>query len=102
LGEGDNDGGGAGTFSVLVPFFGGVAKERGVSHVVGFLPVPVSKVPREVKDETSLENPVDGGFFTWGRQVSSQPEGRSVTFLGEHSNGLVSLQGDGNVVGAGG
>ncbi len=67
LREGDDAGCEAGAPRVLVSSFGEVAKEGGVFHVVGFLPMPVSKVPREVRDEARLEDPIDGGFFSWGR-----------------------------------
>ncbi len=66
LREGDDAGCGAGAPGVLVTSFGRVAKEGNVSHAVGFLPLPVSRIPWEVRDEAGLEDPVDGGFFPGG------------------------------------
>ncbi len=76
---------------VLVPSLGRVAEEGGVSHVLRFLPMPISGVPREVGDETSFENPVDGGFFTWEHQVFGGPEHCSMSILDKHSNRFISL-----------
>jgi len=45
---------------------GRVAKERGVANVTRLLPVPVPWVPLELGDEAKLENPINGGFFSWG------------------------------------
>ncbi len=87
---------------VLVPSFGRVAEEGGISHVLRFLPMLISRVPREVRDEASFENPVNGGFFTWGQQVFGKLERCPMSFLGEHSNRRVSLQGDDDVLNAGG
>ncbi len=64
--------------------------------------MPISGVPREVIDETSFENPVDGGFFTWEQQVLGGPERYSMSILGNHSNMFISLQGDRDVLSAGG
>jgi len=51
---------------VLVPSLGRVAEKGGVSHVLCFLPMLISEVPREVRDETNFEYPVDGGVFYLG------------------------------------
>ncbi len=88
--------------NVLVPSLGRVAKEGGVSHVLHFLPMPISGVPREVEDETSFENPVDGGFFTREQQVFGGLERYSMSILGKHFDRLISLQGDRDVLSAGG
>ncbi len=87
---------------VLVPSLGRVAEEGGVSHVLRFLPMLISGVPREVRDETSFENPVDGGFFTWEQQVFGGLERCSMSILGKHSDRLISLQEDKDVLSASG
>jgi hypothetical protein len=51
---------------ILVPPFGRVAEKGGVSHVLRLLPMPISRVPQEVRDDVSFENLVNGGLFTWG------------------------------------
>ncbi len=87
---------------VLVPSLGRVAEKGGVSHVLCFLPMLISEVPREVRDETNFEYPVDGGFFTWEQQVFGRPERCSMSILGKHSDRLISLQGDRDVLSASG
>ncbi len=62
--EGGDVGGVLDFLGILVPSLGRVAEEGGVSHVLRFLLMPISGVPREVRDETNFKNPVDGGFFT--------------------------------------
>jgi hypothetical protein len=98
----DNVGGVVNSPGVLVPPFGKVAKERGVSHVLLFLLMPIFGVPWEVRDEASFKNPVNGGLFTWGWQVFGRPERCPKPFLGEHFERRVSLQGDDDALSAGG
>ncbi|CAK9278026.1 unnamed protein product [Sphagnum jensenii] len=62
----------------------------------------ISGVPREVRDETNFKNPVDGGLFTREQQVFGGPERCSMSILGKHSDRLISLQGDRDVLSAGG
>jgi hypothetical protein len=49
---------------ILVPSLGGVSKEGSVAHVARRLPMPVPRVPREIRNESSLKNPVDWRFLT--------------------------------------
>ncbi len=86
------------SFRILIPSLGRVAKEGGVSHAMCFLPMPVSRVPLEVSNETRLKDPEDVGFFTWSREVFGDPESCSVELLGEHSHRFVARQGDGNAM----
>jgi len=102
LDEGGDVGGVLDFPCVLVPSLGRVAEKGGVSHVLRFLPMPISGVPREVRDETSFESPVDGGFFTWEQQVFGELEHCSMSILGKHSDRFISLQGDRDVLSAGG
>jgi len=57
-------------------------KER--PHVAHLLPVPVSRVPLEVVNETGTEDPIESGFLTWGGDVLGQSEGCTMAVLGEY------------------
>jgi len=87
---------------VLVAPLGGVTEERGVPHVARLLPVPISRVPLEVGDETGPEDPIEEGFLTWEGEVLGQPEGCTVVVLNEDPDRFVTLQGYGDGVGVGG
>ncbi len=53
-----DDSGGVWFPCVLVTSLRGVAEERGDSHVVFLLPMPVTWIPIEIGDKTGSENPV--------------------------------------------
>ncbi len=90
--EGGHVGGVLVFFYILVPSLSRVAKEGGISHVVRFLPMLISEIPLKVKDEACFKDPVDGGFFTWSREVFGKPERCSMILLHKHSNRLVARQ----------
>jgi hypothetical protein len=56
--------------------------------------MPVPRIPREIRDESRLKNPIDWRFFTWREQILGEPERGSVAVLGEDSNRLVPLKGN--------
>jgi hypothetical protein len=45
------------------------------THVVRRLPVPVPRIPWEVKDESRLKNPINWRFLTWLEQILCDPRG---------------------------
>jgi hypothetical protein len=49
---------------ILVPSLGGVSKEGSVAHVARRLPMLVPQVPQEIRNESSLKNPIDWRFLT--------------------------------------
>jgi hypothetical protein len=83
----DDPGGAVWFSSVLVVLLGGVTEERGVPHVARLLPVPISRVPLEVGNETGPKDPVKEGFLTWEGEVFGQPEGCTVVVLSEDLTG---------------
>ncbi len=98
LDEGD-DGGGVMFFpGILVPSLGGVSKEGSVAHVARRLPMPIPQIPREIRDESRLKNLINWRFFTWREQILGELERGSMAVLGEDSNRLVPLKGNGGVV----
>jgi hypothetical protein len=102
LDEFDDPEGSVRFFCVLIAPFGGVAEERSVPHFARLLPVPVSRIPLEVVDETGSEDPVEKGFLTWEGDVLGQSKGCTMVVLSEYPDKFVPLQGDGDDVGAGG
>ncbi len=84
--------------SILVPSLGGVSKEGSVAHVARRLPMLVPRVPREIRNESSLKNPVDWRFLTWRGQILGEPERGSMAVLGEDSDRLVPLKGNDGAV----
>jgi len=84
--------------SILVPSLGGVSKEGSVAHVARRLPMPVPWIPREIKDESRLKNPIDWRFLTWREQILGEPKRGSMAVLGEDSDRLVPLKGNDGVV----
>ncbi len=92
MNEGGDVGGVLALFYILVPSLGRVAKEGGVSHVVRFLPMPISGIPLKVRDEACFKDPVDGGFFTWSREVFGKFEHCPMVLLNKHSDRLVARQ----------
>ncbi len=54
---------------ILVPSLGGVSKEGSVAHVARRLPMPVPRIPQEIRDESRLKNPIDWRFLTWREQI---------------------------------
>jgi hypothetical protein len=49
---------------ILLPSLGGVSKEGSVAHVARRLPMLVPQVPQEIRNESSLKNPIDWRFLT--------------------------------------
>ncbi len=98
LDEGDDVGGVMFFPSILVPSLGGVSKEGSVAHVARRLPMPVPWIPREIKDESRLKNPIDWRFLTWREQILGEPKRGSMAVLGEDSDRLVPLKGNDGVV----
>jgi len=83
---------------ILVPSLGGVSKEGSVTHVARRLPMPVLRIPREIRDESRLKNPIDWRFLTWQEQILGELERDSMAVLGEDSDRLVSLKGNDGAV----
>jgi hypothetical protein len=75
-----------------------VTKERGVAHVVRLLPVPVSEIPREVRNKAGLKDPINWRFFTWARYFFGQFECCSMAILGEDPDQRVPFKGDGDAM----
>ncbi len=59
LDEGDDAGSVLLPPGILVSSLGRVSKERGVAHVARLLPVPISRVPREVRNKIGLKDPIN-------------------------------------------
>ncbi len=97
--EGDDAGGVMFFPGILVLSLGGVSKEGSVAHVARRLLVPVPRIPREIRDESKLKNPIDWRFLTWLEQILCDPEHGSMAVLGEDFNRLVPLKGDDGAVG---
>jgi hypothetical protein len=74
---------------ILVPSLGGVSKEGSVAHVARRLPMPVPRIPREIRDESRLKNPIDWRFLTWREQILGEPERGSMAVLGDDSDRFV-------------
>ncbi len=83
---------------ILVPSLGGVSKEGNVAHVARRLPMPVPRVPREIRNESNLKNPVDWRFLTWRGQILGEHERGSMAVLGEDSDGFVPFKGNDGTV----
>ncbi len=98
LDEGDDAGGMMFFPCIMVPSLGGVSKEGSVAHVARRLPMPVPRIPREIRDESRLKNPIDWRFFTWLEQILGELERGSMAVLGEDSNRLVPLKGNDGAV----
>ncbi len=96
--EGDDAGRVMFFLGILVPSLGGVSKEGSVAHVARRLPMPIPRVPREIRNESSLKNPVDWRFLTWRGQILGEPERGSMAVLGEDSDGFVPLKGNDGTV----
>ncbi len=75
-----------------------VAKEGGVANIVLLLPVLVSGIPLELRDEARLKNLIDWGFCPWGGKVFGQSERCSMAFLLKHSDRLVPFKGNDDVM----
>ncbi len=86
---------------ILVPSFNGVTKEGGVAHVAHLLPMPVSGIPREVRNETEFKDPINWRIFTWWEYVLGQFECCSMAFLGKDPDRHVPLKGDDSAMRAG-
>ncbi len=69
LDEFDNPKGSVRFSCVLVAPLGGVAEEGGVPYVTRLLPVPVSRVPLEVRDKSGSEDPIEKRFLTLEGEV---------------------------------
>ncbi len=89
LDEGDDAGGVMFFLGILVPSLGGVSKEGSVAHVARRLPMPVPRIPREIRDESRLKNPIDWRFLTWREQILGEPERGSMAVLGDDSDRFV-------------
>ncbi len=98
LDEGDDAGGVMFFPGILVPSLGGVSKEGSVAHVARRLPMSVPQIPREIRDESRLKNPIDWRFLTWREQILSEPKRGSMAVLGEDSDRLVPLKGNDGAV----
>ncbi len=83
---------------ILVPSLGGVSKEGSVAHVMGRLPMPIPRIPREIRYESRLKNPIDWRFLTWLEQILGEHERDSMAVLGEDSDRLVPLKGNDGAV----
>jgi len=83
---------------ILVSSLGGVSKEGSVAHVARRLPMPVPRIPREIRDESRLENPIDCRFLTWREQILGEPERGSMAVLGEDFDRFVPLKGNDGAV----
>jgi hypothetical protein len=59
-----------------------VAKEGCIAHIMSFLPVPITKIPLEVGNEASFQDPEDWGFFTWNLELFGNLECCPVVLLG--------------------
>ncbi len=86
---------------IPIPSLSEVTKEGGVAHVARLLPMPVSGIPREVRNKTGLKDPVNWGFFTWWKYVLGQFERCSMAFLGKDLDRRVPLKGDDSAMRAG-
>jgi len=84
--------------SILVPSLGGVSKEGSVAHVTHRLLMPIPRIPREIRDESRLKNPIDWRFLTWLEQILGEPERGSMAVLGEDSDRLVPFKGNDGAV----
>ncbi len=98
LDEGDDARGVMFFLGILVPSLGGVSKEGSVAHVARRLPMPIPRIPQEIKDESKLKNPIDWRFITWREQILGEPKRGSMAVLGEDSDRLVPLKGNGGAV----
>jgi len=97
LNDGDDVGGVLLPPCISVSPLGRIAKKRGVTNVARLLPVPVFRIPLELRDEAELENPVDWGFFSWGGNVFGQSERCPIALLRKHSGRLVPFKRDDDV-----
>ncbi len=98
LDEGDDARGVMFFLGILVPFLGGVSKEGSVAHVACRLPVPVPRIPQEIRNESRLKNLIDWRFLPWREQILGEPERGSMAVLGEDSNRLVPFKGNDGAV----
>jgi len=83
---------------ILIPSLGGVSKERNVAHVACRPPMPVPRIPQEIRDESRLKNPIDWRFLTWREQILGEPECGSMAILGKDSDRLVPFKGNDGAV----
>jgi hypothetical protein len=60
--------------------------------------MPVPRIPRKIRDESKLKNPIDWRSLTWQEQILGEPERGSMSVLGEDSDGLVPLKGNDGAV----
>ncbi len=59
---------------------------------------PRAQSPREIRNESRLKNPIDWRFLTWWEQILGEPERGSMAVLGEDSDRLIPLKGNGGAV----
>jgi len=60
--------------------------------------MPIPRIPREIRDESRLKNPIDWRFLTWLEQILGEPERGSMAVLGEDSDRLVPFKGNDGAV----